>query len=303
MAEPRSPPLWCLPAAVAIAAAITLPFIISFLGHEDRLAELRHAFQGERVRAFAAGRAADDIVVVGIGTSLLKYAIEDGERFTATAAAAGVAQARYLRLTTPGAVMPIPEQLQDELLRLRPDVLVVHDHALFYSKERSLDDIEAEGVREYVRSWWRTTRRWLRGKAPEPITAARLAAHEDRFDCDLPTHDEATIEQFRRKRAGRHQPGPSASLLRTIERCRSLGTRVVIVPMPVDPRWQRVYADHADEIARRSQELVERGLFELHVCPLAFTTDDYIDLRHMKPPARQRFTAWLMGSISTGSSR
>jgi hypothetical protein len=230
--------------------------------------------------------------VVIMGTSLLDYAIQPDEQFAKSAIDSGLSPVRLVRLNIFGRIESLDEALLLALAELKPAVLVVQDHALFYA-------VPQGGYVPYSKFCKDRLLDLLRNQNASAFSYNRLVTDAHHLMADhrrnVSDHEIAVI------RNGRQQYisfGPRLDVLKAMERVRQAGGKVYITSIPCDPRYQTVAEVGQAQVRPHIDGLIAAGIARELVCPLEFSGEDYLDLRHMSKSGRDRFTRWLLSELA-----
>jgi len=289
MLDRRPSPVWCVPAACVIAATAIMALGWSYIRHGD---PMTNAFSVRHLKSLRelTPQTPDSVTVVTLGSSGLKCAILEPDKFTASAATHGIPQARLVRLLYPSGVDVLQEDLITNLAMKHPTVLLVQDNALCYTSGRP----SLENFRDRVRHRVNT----ILGRQNEKHSPEHLA--DDFFSTPTDTYkvvDNQDIVQERNYRMSTFAPTLRADVLRAMEACRRAGSHVFIISVPVHPRWDVAFSEHREASEARIRHVVDNGLAEPLICPLPFSGDDFLDLAHMSTKASERFTNWLLAEL------
>ena len=297
-AREQAPPLvaWLWAAAFA-ALAVTAFFHAA--GHvEIPQPQAFLEFNHRRVSEFAEPHDPEELRVVMLGNSRLKYGTLTEDQLAGRAVDSGYGRMRFLRLVNNWAVFEDFASLGDAVLAARPHVLVIQLELL--AQERA-QDARALLLREYGQ--WR-----MFGRGPWNPGDVDQAELQYGTPCADGQSAEALDERKRRVRRWlRFQPdGPSSRLARAfVARAAAEGTAVVLLAIPRTSTMEVAMQPTSDEMLAAARRVISQHP-EIDLLKPGGPPDQlYCDLVHMAEPARQTFSAWLVGALATlsGGSR
>ena len=267
------------------------------LGIEVPHSEAFQEFNNPRLDAFGSGTLTriaggpEPLRVVALGNSRLKHATFDDHGFGDFAATLGEERIEYLRIVNNWAVFKDFELITEQILALEPDVVVLQLELLGLERGALGRTLL---TREYI--IWR-----LAGFGPwNPRNADQDELQFYKPCTNIQTEDalsrrlERTYEWLRDDTAAE-----SPRLAREfIAKASSLGTRVVLLGIPMTERMERERPStpqHLQEIAREL-EAGTNGVVHLNY-PEVLPDDRYCDFVHMNEPGREEFSAWLVREL------
>lgn len=292
----RGPPwsVWLI--AGAILAAVAAGAAAS-LDHADRLFV---RFNRERVEAVAARAAQtpDIPVVVALGASRLRHATHDEAEMAGLAAARGQPGLHFLRIVHNSGAFADFEPLLDDLLALRP-ALVLLEIDLLFKERRTLPFLHIH----------------LRDLMDVALRGHPLRGERDEWDqqygkpCDRRDeagwdHDPGRLDRFERNvgREMRFDAGLPAydRVRRFVERARAAGTRVVILHLRSRPVWEaRLHGPGHDYRPDALARVAQDPAMVLWRYPAALQeAGRYCDYVHLTPEGRDAYSAWLADRIA-----
>lgn len=278
-----------MPVAILFATAVIVVAGWRFLLEGDPFRAAIARFHIKRIESTAphpGGR-----IMAMIGGSHIKFALQtEDEGFAAAVAAAGLPEVQVVRITGPSGMEPLSQSFVDAMVRLKPDVLLVQDHALFYNQPETTFAEFARYCREKLKAF-------SRGRSLTNREMRKVERWDDVHDIPPVTITDADIAKARLQRSKCFVGEMRRDVAGLIRACHAAGIRVVVVSVPVHRRWQGVLV-HAEEEAAGVDRLAAAGLCRPLRCPLEFAVEDYRDLRHMQSGARARYTRWLLGELA-----
>jgi hypothetical protein len=295
-AREQAPPLVAWLWAAAFAALMVTAFFHAAGQVEIPQSQAFLEFNQRRVNEFAERRKTEELRVVMLGNSRLKYGTLDEDQLAGLAAESGYGQTRFLRLVNNWAVFEDFASLRDALLAARPHVLVIQLELL--AQERA-QDARALLLREYAQ--WR-----IFGRGPWNPGDVDQAELQYATPCADGQSPEALEERKRRiRRWLRFQPdGPSSRLARAfIAQATAQGTAVVLLAIPRTSTMETAFQSTSDEMLAAARRLLSHHRQIDLLEPSGPPDRQYCDLVHMAEPARRTFSAWLVGALSTLSER
>lgn len=276
-----------LGAALAITVVIVLGW--PFLRHGDPFNRELARHHLSLVHEAKAMRG-EVLPVVTIGASGIDRAILSGEQFATAATEAGLPPMRLVRLVAPGGIEKLDENLVSALVELRPEILLVQDHALFYDDLRS----GYGGFSNFCKDRLVDLLGLRKGRrAPAKRLADFYSGRNDR-------RREISAQQIEALRVERRRTytGLREDVLLAMELCHQAGTRVCILPIVGDPRAEIIFDDDREANHRHLTRIVASGMAEVLSCPITFTEEDYLDIRHHSSQGRARYTRWLLSELA-----
>jgi hypothetical protein len=278
------------------AAAFALLAVTAFLHAAGQVSIPRSqaflAFNRERAEAFASASRPDELRVVLIGNSRVKYGTLDEAGLGELAADQGHGRMRFLRLVNNWAVFEDFAPLEDTVLAARPHVVVIQTELL--AQERA-ERARAVLLRDYVE--WLAFGRGLWN--PGNVDQAEL---QHGTPCAHETGPNAIEEREQRVRHWlRIEPdGASARLARAfVRRATAQGATVVLLDVPRTSAMEDATADASGEIQASASRLIAAQP-QVRVLEPAGPPDQlYCDLVHMDEPGRRAFSALLVVALSS----
>ena len=284
--------LWAVPlAALAVAAFF-------HAAGEVQIPESQAFFDFNQGRAgeFAGSPEGDELRVAMLGNSRLKYATLHDARLAGLAADLGYGRMRFLRLVNNWAVFEDFAPLADAILAARPHVIVLQLDLL--AQERA-ERARALLLREYV-EWLMFGRGpWNPGDIDQTDLQYGTPCARD--------HAPETLQE-RKRRVQRwllvQSDGPSSRLARGfVAQAAAQGTAVVLLALPRTSTMEIAARAASAEMRAAAERLIllepEVGLVE----PARPADELYCDLVHMDEPARDAFSAELLGALARVSGR
>ncbi|MFQ5784355.1 MAG: hypothetical protein ACE5H8_05970 [Alphaproteobacteria bacterium] len=249
-------------------------------------------FNRARIAAFARTPRDGVLRVVALGNSRLKHATLDDGDLARLADEVGAGRMAFLRLVNNWAVFEDFEPFADDLLALKPDVIVLQLELLGAEHGRVGRQVF---LVDYL--FWR-----LLGFGP---WNPRQVDQRD-LQFAKPCADDRDALRLR----GRVRmteawivddgAGTSTKLARAfVARARAAGIRVVLLAVPKTERMEAVRPSARDGLvaAANNLERADDGLRLLRY-PGAFADDRYCDFLHMNDRGRAEYSAWLVRELA-----
>lgn len=272
--------------AGAVLMLVGLPFLR--LGDPDNQELTRLHLQQLR-DAMDSSSSSPKVVV--LGASVIKRAIVHGDQFTALAVEMELPPVQVIRLVAPGGLEVIDDSVLAMLAEIKPAVLLVQDHTLFYNNPRY-------GYAGFSRFAHNRVLRWLGFSKDRRSPAQRIRNFYDAEEDIRRLVSDSDIAQHRRERQRQYTGRPRRDVIQAMETCAQAGGKVFILPIASDPRWESIFEPQRAEIRQHLDRIIAAKLAEELVCPLTFVGDDFLDLRHFSKMARDRYSRWLIGELS-----
>jgi hypothetical protein len=287
-AEAAYPPLiaWLWATALSALAVVGFFHAAHHVGVPQSQAFLE--FNRARVEDFAGTREEDELRVVMLGNSRLKYGTVDEAQLEELADRLGYGDMRFLRLVNNWATFADFAALADDLLAARPDVVVIQ---LELPAQERAERARALILREYV-EWLLFGRdMWNPGNEDQ-----RELQH------GTPCASSENLED-RKRRVGRwlrlEPGGASAESARDfVAQAVALGAAVVVLPMPRTSTMERATEAATRELGAAASQLISRQPNVRLLVPPAVPDQLYCDLVHMNDLGRQRFSRWLIAALA-----
>jgi hypothetical protein len=253
-------------------------------------------FNQGRAGEFAARPQGDELRVVMLGNSRLKYATLNEARLAGLAADLGYGRMRFLRLVNNWAVFEDFAPLGDTIVAARPHVIVMQLDLL--AQERA-ERARALLLREYLE--WLVFGRgpWNPGDMDQPDLQYGTPCAKD--------HSPESLQE-RKRRVQRWlllQPdGPSSRLARAfVARAAAQGTAVMLLDVPRTSTMETAARAASGEMRAAAERLTLLHPEVRLVAPAGPADQLYCDLVHMAAPARGAFSAGLLGALAQVSGR
>jgi hypothetical protein len=287
----QAPPLLAWLWAGAFAALTVAAFCYAAGRVEIPQSQAYLEFNHRRVSDFAAPPEGNELRVVMLGNSRLKYATLAEEQLASLAADLGYGRMRFFRLVNNWAVFEDFAALGDAILAARPHVVVIQLDLL--AQERA-EGAQALFLREYVA--------WLMfGRGP--WNPGDLDQTELQYGTPCVTGRSPNALEQRKRRVRRwlrtRSDGPSALLAGAfVARAAAQEAVVVLLPVPRTSSMEASVRSGNDEMLAVANRLIA-GQPAIHLLAPGRPTDrQYCDLVHMAEPARRGFSAWLVGALA-----
>jgi hypothetical protein len=287
-ATPLAAWLW----AAAFAALVVTAFFYAAGQVAIPRSQAFAAFNRERADAFASASRPDELRVVLIGNSRVKYGTLDEAGLSGLAADLGYGSMRFLRLVNNWAVFEDFAALEDAILAARPHVVVIQTELL--AQERA-ERARALLLRDYAE--WLAFGRGLWN--PGDVDQAEL-----QYDtpCAHETAPNALRERERRVRRWlRLQPdGASAGLARAfVGRASAQGATVVLLDVPRTTVMEAAKAAANSDIEATASLLIAAQPGVRLLEPAGPPDQLYCDLVHMDEDGRRAFSARLVAALAS----
>ena len=286
-----APPVvaWLWAAAVAVLAVTAFFYAAARVEIPESQAFLE--FNQRRVSEFAASRQEDELRVVMLGNSRLKYATLNDERLGGLAAARGHGRIQFLRLVNNWAVFEDFAPLADAILAARPQVVMMQLELLV--QERA-ERARALLLREHLE--------WLVfGRGPWNPGDIDQADLQFGTPCAKDHAPETLAERKGRvQRWLRVQPdGPSSRLAQAfVAEAAARGTAVVLLALPRTSTMAAATRPADNAMRAVAERLILRNPEVRLVEPAGPSDELYCDLVHMAEPARGAFSTALLDVLS-----
>jgi hypothetical protein len=294
-ARELAPPLVAWLWAVAFAALAVALFLYAAGKVDIPESQAFLEFNQQRADDFAAPPQGDELRVVMLGNSRLKYATLHDAQLADLAADLGYGRMRFLRLVNNWAVFGDFAPLADAIVAARPHVIVMQLELL--AEERA-ERARVLLLREYVE--------WLMfGRGP--WNPGDVDQRELQYGTPCAMVAAETLEE-RQRRVRRwllvRPDGPSSRLARAfIAQVAAQGTAVMLLTLPRTSTMESAARSASDEMRAAAERLIllhpEVGL----VAPAGPADPLYCDLVHMAEPARGAFSAELLRALTRISGR
>ncbi|HSA81163.1 MAG TPA: hypothetical protein VLE23_10085 [Geminicoccaceae bacterium] len=295
-ARENAPPVIAWLWAVAFAAVAVAVFLYVAGKVEIPESQAFLEFNQRRADEFAAAPQSDELRVVMLGNSRLKYATLDDAQLANLAADLGYGRMRFLRLVNNWAVFGDFAPLVDAIVAARPHVIVMQLELL--AQERA-ERARVLLLREYVE--------WLmfgRGSwNPGDIDQTDL---QYGTPCAMDPAAETLEERKRRVRRWLLvQPdGPSSRQARAfVAQVAAQETAVMLLALPRTSTMETAARSVSGEMRAVAERLIPLHPAVRLVEPAGPADQLYCDLVHMAEPARGAFSAELLGALARGGGR
>ncbi|MCE9581106.1 MAG: hypothetical protein K8T20_01180 [Planctomycetes bacterium] len=296
----RAPPLWALPAAAAIVAAIMAGMLPGYLQVEQDprriwppVVETMLEPEDDPYQPVSPGSSR--LGVIAIGTSHLNHATEASWNMDALALELGKRPLRWTRICAPGRewdALPLIESV----CATRPQVLLIENEILF-TRSWDLENHESgfETFLDYLRY-----RVLLVAVPPKssgmgrwPIRIMPGASEES----DIVKVTPRMIAARQRARASSFHPEEVTRVLDVLRKAHAEGVTIAILDLAL-PSCPVPWAP--EELAKiaEAHSVLEREVGAVILkCPVEFSAADYYDHSHLKTAARKRLSRWLVGEL------
>ena len=295
-ARELAPPLVAWLWAVAFAALAVTLFLYAAGKVEIPESQAFLELNQRRADDFAAPPQGDELRVVMLGNSRLKYATLNDGQLADLAADLGYGRMRFLRLVNNWAVFEDFAPLADAIVAARPHVIVMQLELL--AQERA-ERARVLLLREYVE--------WLMfGRGPWNPGDVDQTELQYGTPCAMDPAAETLEERQRRVRRWLLvQPdGPSSRLARAfIARVAAQGTAVMLLAVPRTSTMETAARSASNEMRAAAERLILLHPEVRLVAPAGPADPLYCDLVHMAEPARGAFSAELLRALTRISGR
>ena len=286
-----APPVGAWLWAVAFAAlAVTAFFYAAGQVHIPE-SQAFLEFNQRRAGEFAAPPQGDEMRVVMLGNSRLKYATLHDAQLADLAADLGYGRMRFLRVVNNWAVFEDFAPLADAIVAARPHVVVMQLELL--AEERA-ERARVLLLREYVE--------WLMfGRGPWNPGDIDQTDLQYGTPCAMDPAAETLEERKRRVRRWLLvQPdGPSSRLARAfVAQVAAQGTAVMLLALPRTSAMEAAARSASGEVLAAAERLILLHPEVRLVAPAGPGDQLYCDLVHMAEAARGAFSAELLGALA-----
>jgi hypothetical protein len=269
-------------------------FLVASSRFDPPVSEPFYRFNSARVERFAApeaGSSDEAFRVVLLGSSLTKFGTLGQSEMADLAAAAGLGPSRFLRLIRYGVVFSDLAGLAEEILRARPDVIIMQLDLLLHE--------HGEPMRQQL---FRKYLKWLLA-GPGPWDADRLDQHELQFNNVCPweqseemwrylVRDQETLLSY-------DPAGKSARMARDfVLKAAAAGTHVVLLAYPRTPRMEAFKPLMHPLLIDVVRSLIRSDRISYWRYPGRLPDDAFCDFAHLNRKGQEGFSRWLIDELA-----
>lgn len=265
------------------AAGFFFLFLVLVSAGSEPLRDVRREYDLAVLQKLRESPAA--VKVVLMGNSMLRYATLPDARLGELAANRGL-NAAFARLLSNNALFNQFDYAFDELLDLRPDLIVVQAPVLIQEPANSTERLEF--FRQYIR--WRLIGGTLQGEDPHEVQH-ELVCHRD-VSSQMHHRYRDRIEQRRKYAADGTNARAAAAF---IERAGAVGIPVIAVTVPATERLTAYFESNGDAGMIRAHALPRAADSWIFVG--AVSDDLFCDPMHLAPEGRRMYSAWLLDRL------
>ena len=284
------PPLWCLPVALILTSISCLIIGCDYftLEVEPKQRDLSEAYC-QYFKNIDRERKPNERIVVALGASYLRYAVLDPDEFVMLSKECGLNKLILVRALYSVAVNHLDRNFIKSLTELRPNVVIIQYNSLFYDKPRG--DFRSHLLYKLKKIYTGGRNRYI--KSDDPL---RFRLYSSRITKPREV-GELKINSVRKRRLESFTGRLRDDVLAVISSCRQIGSRVLIVKVPITEQWGHSESDFTETKELLLAQLVDSHKVKILKCPLHFSEPEFIDLRHMTLAGAGKYTRWLIEQL------